>query len=399
MRRSKSPHKTKRNNSRIRKPRGKKGIKVEQYVFNPNKKKKNQYVPINAFYDLDVSEQLYKNIQDLGYVNPTEVQDKTIDLILNGKDVYAIAQTGTGKTAAYLIPLIELCKRKDTYKTIILVPTRELTGQIKSELTKLIENIDFRAITITGKQNINTQRTILKKKHNMVIATPGRMLDLMRSGDIELSKYNKVVVDEVDRMLDMGFLDDIRKILHSTAQYKQLVYMSATTAPNIEKLVKDFSPEVTKLIIHRSEPAMKVLQDIVVYGKKEDKIEHLHDVLLRKSLKKALVFVNKKETADLISEELIDRGFKSDVIHGDRTQARRRKAIEKIKQGKIKVLVATDVAARGLDIDDITHVINYDEPLNYNEYVHRIGRTGRAGKTGQALTFVKHTRLKSSKLK
>ncbi len=347
------------------------------------------YVPTTEFKDLNVDPILKAAILRKGYATPTEIQDKTILPILEGRDVIGTASTGSGKTAAFLIPLIDKILKDNTQKVLVVVPTRELANQIRDELFQLTNGMRIRSAVVIGGARMSTQLFILSKNPEFVIATPGRLKDLNNRNAINLSKFNNIVLDEVDRMLDMGFIDDIKFLVAKLPSKKQALFFSATMPREAHTIAAQFLDNPVKIEVESSQATNKnIEQNIVRVEGGKGKLDTLHDILIQEECKKVLIFTKTKHGSDRLSDDLNDRGFKSDAIHGDKAQNKRERVIAKFKANQINILVATDVAARGLDIKDITHVINYDEPANYEDYIHRIGRTGRAGKMGKALTFV-----------
>ncbi len=345
------------------------------------------FVPQHNFVDFQVAEELKKNIIKKGYVTPTPIQDRAIPHVLLGEDVIGIANTGTGKTAAFLIPLINKVLNDRSQKVLIMVPTRELATQIEDEFWGFAEFMRIGAVTCVGGANINKQIQTLRRKPNFVIGTPGRLKDLMSQRALDLSNFTTVVLDEADRMLDMGFIDDMRFILSHVPKQRHTLFFTATLSREIERLVGDFLINPVQISVKTRDTAAMVDQDIVRTNGK-DKLDVLHDLLSQPGFEKVLVFGRTKHGVEKLANVLCDRGFKAESIHGNKTQSKRERALDAFKKGKVQILVATDVAARGIDVADVTHVINYDQPTTYDDYVHRIGRTGRAGKGGKALTFV-----------
>ncbi|MEI6528511.1 MAG: DEAD/DEAH box helicase [bacterium] len=345
------------------------------------------YVSTHKFIDFAISDILKNNIVTKGYVTPTPIQDQIIPHILNGKDVVGIANTGTGKTGAFLIPLIQKVLTNRNEKIIILVPTRELAIQINTELRSFIPSLGIYSTVCVGGVSIGGQISELRQRqNNFIIGTPGRVKDLINRRFIDLSKFSTIVLDEADRMLDMGFVHDMRFVMAKMPVKRHTLFFSATMSKDIEALVKTFLKDPITVSVKTGDTSKNVDQDIVrVCG---DKIEHLHDILNKEECDKVLIFGKTKHGVEKLSKRLIEKGFKADSIHGNKSHSQRQRALTAFKDEKIKILVATDVAARGLDIPDVSHVINYDQPATYDDYVHRIGRTGRGNKKGKALTFV-----------
>ncbi len=347
-----------------------------------------KYVAENTFLQFPINGALKKAITDRKFEHPTPIQDKSIPHILAGKDVIGLANTGTGKTGAFLIPMIDKILANPNEKLLVVVPTRELAIQIQEEFNAFTRGMRLNSVVVVGGANIRPQIERLRSRHNVVIGTPGRLKDLIQRKNLHLNKFANVVLDEADRMLDMGFIPDVRFLLSLVAPKRQTLFFSATLAPEIEKLIKEFLNDPIKISIKTRETAANVDQDIVRIKAGQDKIEILHEMLAKTDFNKVLVFSRTKHGADKLSRALHGRGFKAESIHGDKSHAKRQKALKLFKENIIQILVATDVAARGLDIPNVSHVINFDVPATYDDYVHRIGRTGRAGKTGVALTFI-----------
>jgi len=357
------------------------------------------YLAKHTFSDFPFNPQLHKNIASAGYINPRPIQDQAIPTVLNGRDVFGMANTGTGKTAAFLLPLIEkVAKTKGQNKremVLIMAPTRELALQIDDEFKKLGFGFGMFSAACVGGLPIMKQIREIKMGVSFVIGTPGRLKDLIEKKVLDLSTCRSVVLDEADRMLDMGFRDDMVYIIGKTAKDRQTLFFSATLSPEIKKLTEQYLKDPVFVSVISGETAKNIEQDIVRTKTKEEKVERLHEIL-QKDLSldkdgrpmKALIFREMKHSVDTLAKELSQRGFKVGGIHGDKRSRERIRILDSFKRDHINILIATDVAARGLDIPDVTHVINYDVPQTYDTYVHRIGRTGRAGKKGTALTFV-----------
>ncbi len=345
------------------------------------------YIPKNLFTDFLIDEQLKKNIHDKGYTAPTPIQDQVIPELLEGQDVIATANTGTGKTAAFLIPLINNILTKKTSRVLILTPTRELANQIRSELREFTKNLGISSVLCIGGVSINNQIRDLKHNPQFVIGTPGRLLDLEEQGAIYFKNFNAVVLDEVDTMLDMGFVKDITHILKRLPTKRHTLFFSATIPSSLKGLMDSFLHNPISVSVKTRQSAENVNQVVVHIGSK-NKVDVLHDLLIKPEFKKTILFLRTKRAVDKLAKILIERGFKVATIHGDKSQAQRDRALAQFKDNKVTILLATDVVARGIDIDDVTHVINFDMPQSHEDYIHRIGRTGRADKVGQAITFV-----------
>jgi len=346
------------------------------------------YEPENKFVDMMISGKLKNNILNKGYSLPTPIQDKAIPEILSGKDIIGIANTGTGKTAAFLIPLIDKVMKDRKEKVLIMAPTRELALQIQDEMNGFAMFLNIYSAICVGGAGIGAQLSALRRHPNFVIGTPGRLKDLAMRKAIRLDEYTNLVLDEADRMLDMGFLPEIKALLSRLPSDRQSLFFSATMNPEIERLIAEFSDSPITVSVKMRDTAANVDQDVVKIGRDENKIDKLHDLLIQKEFSKVLVFGRTKHGVEKLSVALNGRGFKAVSIHGDKTQSNRQRALKAFKENTAQIMVATDVAARGLDIPNVTHVINFDLPSTYEDYVHRIGRTGRADKKGNALTFV-----------
>ncbi len=360
----------------------KKGIHVEE----------KPYVSKHTFMDFPFNSQLHKNIARAGYILPRPIQDQSIPTILAGKDIFGMANTGTGKTAAFLLPLIEkIAKTKGQNKretVLIMAPTRELALQIDAEFRKLSFGFGMFSAACVGGLPITKQIREIQMGVSFFIGTPGRLRDLLDRKVLDLSVCHSVVLDEADRMLDMGFRDDMLYIIGKTPKERQTLFFSATLSPDIKKLTEQYLKEPVFISVISGETAKNIDQDVIRTRTKEEKLTKLHEVLKKDGSDKVLIFREMKHHVDDLAKELAHAGFKVGSIHGDKRSRDRIRILDSFKKDQINILIATDVAARGLDIPDVTHVINYDVPQTYDTYVHRIGRTGRSGKKGTALTFV-----------
>lgn len=345
------------------------------------------YISTNKFIDFKIDERLKANIISKGFVTPTAIQDQAIPHLLNNKDVIGIANTGTGKTAAFLIPLINKVLLNRSERVLIMVPTRELALQIQEDLFSLTRNLQIRSAFCIGGTSISNQIYNLRQNPSFVIGTPGRLKDLLERKALYLGNFRTTVLDEADRMLDMGFINDMKAILSLLPSPRQTLLFSATLSPAIENLTRQFQNQPVKVSVRTSETSANIDQDIVRVSA-DQKIDTLHDLLIQPEFQKVLIFGETKHGVEKLSKSLNERGFKTASIHGNKTQGARQLALKLFKQHQITILVATDVAARGLDIPLVSHVINFDVPASYEDYIHRIGRTGRAGNAGKALTFV-----------
>lgn len=348
------------------------------------------FVPEHRFTDFQIDERLKGNIIKKGYDTPTPIQDRSIPHILRGSDIVGIANTGTGKTGAFLIPLVNKVLLNPAERILIMVPTRELAIQIGDELRGFTTALRIYSAICVGGAGIGPQIGDLRRKPNFVIGTPGRLKDLMERKALTLSDFGTVVLDEADRMLDMGFINDMKFIMSHMKSERHTLFFSATLSSDIERLIGSFLKEPVRVSVKTRDTSKNVDQDVVRVPAGGSKVDILHDLLVQPEFSKVLVFGRTKHGVEKLSKVLEQRGFKAESIHGNKTHGKRQKALGLFKQGNVQILVATDVAARGLDITDVSHVINYELPTTYDDYVHRIGRTGRAGKTGKALTFVEH---------
>ncbi len=346
------------------------------------------FTPEHQFADFTVAPNLHRAIAVKGYILPTPIQDRAIPHILKGVDLVGIANTGTGKTAAFLIPLINKVLGNNKEQVLIIVPTRELAIQIEAELKEFTKNLKIYSVCCVGGASLGKQISQLRYQYNFIIGTPGRLKDLIERRMIKPAEFNTIVLDEADRMLDMGFIDDMRLVISLMPEERQTLFFSATISAEIEKLIKDFLREPIRISVKTSDTPKNVDQDVVRVGRDKNKLDLLHGLLRQKEFGKVLIFGRTKYGVEKLSQTLLAKGFKAESIHGDKNHSRRQQALRLFKDNQVQILVATDVAARGLDIADVTHVINYDLPATYNDYVHRIGRTGRGDKKGKALTFV-----------
>lgn len=342
-----------------------------------------------TFYDLGLSELLIKAVVNMGFEEATPIQEQTIPLAMQGKDLIGQAQTGTGKTAAFGIPMIERANvDQATVQGVILTPTRELAVQVAEELNRIGQFKGIRTLPIYGGQEIGRQIRALKNKPHIIVATPGRFMDHMRRKTIRLHDIKVVVLDEADEMLNMGFVEDIEAILAEMPTERQTLLFSATMPQRIRTLAQKFMINPQLITIKSKELTVANIKQQYIEVPEKQKFDVACRLLDIHSPELAIIFGRTKRRVDELSEALVKRGYGAEGIHGDLTQARRDSVLRKFKEGAIEVLVATDVAARGLDISGVTHVINFDVPQDPESYVHRIGRTGRAGRTGLAITFV-----------
>lgn len=381
------PYNTRRNSQPKRRRHGQ-YIDPAKFVKTAVIKEQEAYTPTHQFSDFSLNKVIQNNLKAKGFVTPSPIQDQTIPVAIEGRDVIGIASTGTGKTAAFGLPIInKLMSDKESY-ALIVAPTRELAQQIEAECKLLGKGSGLFSALIIGGSNMSHQLKDLKRNPQIVIGTPGRIKDHIERGSLKLDKFNVVALDEVDRMLDMGFVDDVTFILAQTNESKQSLFFSATIDPRVRKIIDVFANDPFIVSIKPSATSDNVHQDVVHYNTSSDKLDKLHDILIREDVNKVILFDETQRSVERLNKELVSRGFVADAIHGGKTQGQRQRALKKFKTNEINILVATDVAARGIDVSDITHVINYTVPQQYDDYIHRIGRAGRAGQVGYALTFI-----------
>lgn len=346
------------------------------------------------FSELGLSEQLLQAVAEQGYQTPTPVQAQAIPVILQGRDVMAGAQTGTGKTAGFTLPLLQILQQQPIpqkprpVRVLILTPTRELAMQVFESVRTYGKHLPFFAEAIFGGVSINPQIQKMQRGTDIVVATPGRLLDLIQQEHLDLSRVEHFVLDEADRMLDMGFIRDIRKIIALLPAKRQNLLFSATYAPEITALAEQILTDPVEIAVARKNAAADTVSQLVYPLKREYKRELLSYLIGNGNWQQVLVFVRTKHGADRLCKQLIKDGIRCAALHGDKSQGARVRALDEFKQGKITALIATDIAARGLDIDQLPHVVNFDLPQVAEDYVHRIGRTGRAGAEGQAISLV-----------
>ncbi len=355
--------------------------KVEEKTITDSYK--NQW----QFADFAIADQIKKNIVAKGYTAPTPIQDQIIPLILEGKDVIGTANTGTGKTAAFLIPLIHKILTKQSTRVLIITPTRELALQIQAELKSFAAGTNLRSALCIGGVNIFHQINDLKRNPEFVIGTPGRLKDLEANANLRFSTFDAIVLDEVDTMLDMGFINDIKYIIAKLPTKRHSLFFSATIDASLKEVMANFLKNPVMINVKTRQSAENVNQDVIKIAGR-NKVDLLHDLLIKPEFKKVIIFLRTKWNVDKLARVLRERGFAVATIHGNKSQSQRNSALAAFKNNIITVLLATDVVARGIDIDDVTHVINYELPQTSDDYIHRIGRTGRADKIGQAITFV-----------
>jgi ATP-dependent RNA helicase RhlE len=346
-----------------------------------------------TFSELKIIKPLIMALDKLGYDQPTPIQQQAIPPILNGKDIFGCAQTGTGKTAAFALPILQLLSTKEKgtsrshIKALILAPTRELALQISESIKGYSNQLSISHTTVFGGVSQHHQVKDLQRGVDILIATPGRLLDLMQQGYVDLRSIEFFVLDEADRMLDMGFINDIKKVIAKLPAKKQTLFFSATAAPEIMKLANTLLKEPVKVSVDPVSSTSELIEQSVYYVAKENKRALLKFIIKDGKIEHALVFTRTKRGADRVAKELNSSGINAAAIHGDKSQGAREKALKGFKNRTIRVLVATDIASRGIDVDKLSHVINFELPEQAETYVHRIGRTGRAGSNGKALSL------------
>jgi ATP-dependent RNA helicase RhlE len=340
--------------------------------------------------ELPVHPSIIANLQRKGYTSPTEIQDKSIDAVLNGFDVMGLAQTGTGKTGAFLIPLVHrLLGKEPLHQVLVLSPTRELALQIETEFKSITAGLGLYSDCFIGGTDVRRDIQKLKRPCHVIIGTPGRITDMVRQNALNLNRISVLVLDEFDRLLDMGFSTDIMRLAEAMPKRNQTILFSATEDKSQKPLLNRLLHEPVIVRLKKENTSGDTIdQEIVQVRDGENKMQKLVSMLNDPGFEKVLVFADTKRWVSKICKNLKIAGVKADEIHGNKSQNYRINALDAFRNRKIRVLVATDVAARGLDIDNVTHVINYQAPVNFESYIHRIGRTGRAGKSGKAYTFV-----------
>lgn len=346
------------------------------------------YEPQHAFTDFGLHPQLISNVSLHGYTHPTPIQDQAIPVIMVGKDIVGIANTGTGKTAAFLLPLIHTIAHDPQAGALIVVPTRELAQQISDECRVFTRNLPIGFVLCVGGLSIDPQIRTLARNPHIVIGTPGRLKDLIDRRALDLSMFRNIVLDEVDRMLDIGFIKDIQYLISFLPKERRSMFFSATITPQTQQIMQSFLKDPVLVSVKKTETAAQIDQDVVRVEHGQNKTEVLYNMLCTPDFERVIVFGRTKHGINKLEKILAGRGLRVCAIHGNKSQGARQRALDNFKRGYTKVLLATDVAARGIDVENVSHVINFDEPNTYDDYVHRIGRTGRAGRVGKALTFV-----------
>ncbi|HSW89595.1 MAG TPA: DEAD/DEAH box helicase [Patescibacteria group bacterium] len=342
----------------------------------------------HKFTDFAIDPQIVSQITSHGYSVPTPIQDQALEPALAGRDIIGIANTGTGKTAAFLIPIIQKILLDKNQGALIVVPTRELASQVQDEARAFIGRMPIGSVLCVGGLSIEPQIRTLSRNPHIVIGTPGRLKDLIERRAFRPEMFTTVVLDEVDRMLDIGFRKDVEYLISLMPRERHGMVFSATVTPDVDRVIQTLLRNPVRVSVKVTETNEHIDQDVIRVVPGQNKIDILHNLLVQPDFQRVLVFGRTKHGVNKLEEILSEKGLRVDAIHGNKSQAARQRALDSFKRGRTKVLIATDVAARGIDINDVTHVINFDEPMTYDDYVHRIGRTGRAGKVGKALTFI-----------
>lgn len=343
-----------------------------------------------SFEEMDLSKEVLRAIQDMGFTTPSTVQAKTIPLMMSGADVNAIAPTGTGKTCAFGIPMLEYVQLNEPeVQEVVLAPTRELALQIGDELTKLAKYIKgCRIAVLYGGQPIPKQLAALKRKPQILVATPGRLLDHMNRGNVHLNAVHTMVLDEADEMLNMGFVKDVTRIIEATPDERQMVLFSATTNQDVLTIAWKYQHDPIEVTVEATKQDRPQIAQYVISTEQNKKIDHLLYLLDADVYQRVMIFCNTKFMTDRLTERLKKEGYQAECIHGDVKQSQRNVVMNDFRRGKFPILIATDVAARGIDVDDVEAVINFDLPAENEYYLHRIGRTGRAHKHGVSFSLV-----------
>lgn len=381
-------HRGKFRGRRPRKPKIIKSFDPSLLVKQASRQAPLEVVAIkNSFRDFAINDTLKVNIMKKGYKIPTPIQDQIIPYILGGKDVVGLANTGTGKTAAFLIPLTQKIIKDRSQRILIITPTRELAIQIDRELTAFSKELNIDSVLCIGGVSIVGQITKLLKDPHFIIGTPGRITDLVHRRQIKLETFGTIVLDEVDQMLDMGFIGDIKQIIKFLSKPRQSLFFSATIPKNVKPIMDSFLSDPITVSVKTRDTVDNIDQNVIKVGDRS-KVQVLEEMLASKEFSKVLIFGRTKHKLNRLERNLRNKGYKVSAIHGNKSQQQRQRVLRQFKKNGLQALLATDIVSRGIDIDNVTHVINFDMPQTYEEYIHRIGRTGRADKTGKAITLI-----------
>lgn len=355
--------------------------KAAEHVAQPT------YTNTHTFETFGLERELVAAALERGYNTPTPIQDQIIPHLLEQRDVIGLASTGTGKTAAFLLPLINAVLLGKSDAVLIMAPTRELAVQIQDEFKLFTRRLNIYSSICIGGTSINKQIGDLRRNPHFVIGTPGRLIDLEQRGVLDFSQFSAIVLDEVDQMFDMGFIQPMKYVIERLPKNRHSLFFSATMPEKMTGIVQSFVKDAVTVQIESQKASVNVNQDVIrINGR--SKIDVLHELLIQEQFEKVLVFGRTKHGLDKLANRLFKKGLKVAAIHGNKSQGQRQRALEAFKRNSIQILLATDIASRGLDIDNVSHVINFDLPSTYEDYIHRIGRTGRANKTGTALSFI-----------
>lgn len=365
-------------------------LRPEQLIKSAQNREVQPYQATRTFAEMPLHGKLKKALALKGFERPSEIQDRTFESVYEGRDLLGLAQTGTGKTAAFLIPIIQqLLENPQMEHALILTPTRELARQIEEEFRSMSQGLKLYSACFIGGTNLSRDFQKLRRKQHLIIATPGRLLDLVDRKALRLANFHTLVLDEFDRMLDMGFVNDVKRAVAEMSNRQQTLLFSATLDRKQEQLIDEILSNPARVEVSSGQHSSdNVEQNVIRLAQGEDKFNTLCELLNDERYPRVLLFDETKNRVDRLCQRLNKAGFKADQIHGDKSQGARQNALSAFKRGKVQILVATDVAARGIDVADVNLVLNYQIPQSYDSYIHRIGRTGRAGKSGMALTFV-----------
>lgn len=369
-------------------PKTQLGGDVSMFIKKAQISEIEEIIPHKSFSEFNIADALKENITAKGFTHPTPVQDQAIEPILEGRDLIGLANTGTGKTGAFLIPIIDRIFKDRNHKALIIAPTRELAVQINDELKSLAAGMRVYSALVIGGANMYRQIHEIRRSPHVVIGTPGRLKDLVKQNVLHLEDFSIIVLDEVDLMVDIGFIEDVKYFISMLPKERQSLFFSATISPKIRTILETFVKDAVTVSIKKQVSSENIEQDIIRVINPAKKVDQLHELLIKEGFDKVLVFGRTKHGVEKLQQELTTRGFRVGAIHGNKSQGHRQRVLQSFKRNELQILLATDVASRGIDIDNVSHVINYELPETYEDYIHRIGRTGRAGKTGSAFTFI-----------